>query len=61
MVKKYKEKYPEQNKVPRPDFWSGWRLKPQEIEFWLNGENRLHERLKYTKVKEGWNKILLNP
>ena len=57
----FKEKFPEQNKVPRPNFWSGWRLKPEGIEFWLDGENRLHERLKYIKVKEGWNKILLNP
>jgi len=61
LVKNYKEKFPDQNKVPRPKFWSGWRLKPVEIEFWLNGENRLHERLKYIKLKEGWKKILLNP
>ena len=61
LVKKYKEKFPEQSKVPRPEFWSGWRLKPIEIEFWLNGENRLHERLKYIKLKEGWKKTLLNP
>ena len=60
-VKKFKEKFPEKGKVPRPNFWSGWRLKPEGIEFWLDGENRLHERLKYIKVKEGWNKILLNP
>tara|TARA_Y100000817_G_scaffold176419_1_gene137766 strand:+ start:34 stop:657 length:624 start_codon:yes stop_codon:yes gene_type:complete len=59
--KKFKEKFPEQNKVPRPKFWSGWRLKPLEIEFWLDGESRLHERLKYIKEKDGWNKILLNP
>ncbi len=60
-VNKFKEKFPEKGKVPRPNFWSGWRLKPEGIEFWLDGENRLHERLKYIKVKEGWNKILLNP
>ena len=58
-VNKFKEKFPEKGKVPRPNFWSGWRLKPEGIEFWLDGENRLHERLKYIKVKEGWNKILL--
>jgi len=61
LVEKFKEKFPEKNKVPRPNFWSGWRLKPIEIEFWLDGENRIHERLKYIKAKEGWNKILLNP
>ena len=61
LVKNYKKKFPDQDKVPRPSFWSGWRLKPIEIEFWFNGEDRLHERLKYTKIKEGWKKILLNP
>ena len=33
----------------------------QEIEFWLDGENRIHERLKYIKKKNFWEKILLNP
>ena len=61
LFKNYKKKFPDQDKVPRPSFWSGWRLKPIEIEFWVNGEDRLHERLKYTKIKEGWKKILLNP
>ena len=44
-IEKYKEKYPNENKVPRPANWSGWRLRPEEIEFWLDGENRIHERL----------------
>ena len=60
-IKKYQEKFPELNKVPRPKFWSGWRLKPLEIEFWFNGENRLHERLKYIKKKDSWEKVLLSP
>ena len=61
LVEKFKEKFPDQGNVPRPNFWSGWRLKPAEIEFWLDGDSRLHERLKYIRVNEGWNKILLNP
>ena len=60
-IKKYQEKFPDPNKVPRPKFWSGWRLKPLEIEFWFNGENRLHERLKYIKKKDSWEKVLLSP
>ena len=60
-IKKYQEKFPKPNKVPRPKFWSGWRLKPLEIEFWFNGENRLHERLKYIKKKDSWEKVLLSP
>ena len=60
-IEKYKEKYPNENKVPRPANWSGWRLRPEEIEFWLDGENRIHERLKYIKNKNFWEKVLLSP
>ena len=41
------KKYPDQEKVPRPPHWSGWRLIPREIEFWLEIKNRVHERLNY--------------
>ena len=60
-IQKYKNDFPDENKVPRPPHWSGWRLCPEEIEFWLDGENRIHERLKYIKKKNFWEKILLNP
>ena len=60
-IEKYKKKFPKKNIVPRPKHWSGWRLIPEEIEFWLDGENRIHERLKYIKKKNSWEKILLNP
>ena len=61
-IKKYKNKYNERNKVPRPKHWSGWNLAPLNIEFWLDGDNRIHERLKYTKSEnETWNKSLLSP
>ena len=60
-INNYREKFPNENKVPRPNHWSGWRLKPEEIEFWLDGENRIHERLKYIKNKNIWEKVLLSP
>jgi len=59
--KKYKNRFRDQDKVPRPKHWSGWRLKPKEIEFWLNRENRLHERLKYFIKEKNWEKVILNP
>ena len=61
-IKKYKEKYKDQNKVPRPSHWSGWNLSPLSMEFWLDGDNRIHERLRYTKDINGdWIKTLLSP
>ena len=61
-IEEYKKKYIDKNKVPRPKHWSGWNLFPSRIEFWLDGDNRIHERLKYIRNKDGvWDKILLNP
>ena len=61
-IKQYKDKYNDENKVPRPSYWSGWNLSPLSIEFWLDGDNRIHERLKYTKDSNGqWIKSLLSP
>ena len=61
-IKEYKNKYNDENKVPRPSHWSGWKLSPSSIEFWLDGESRIHERLKYTKNSSGqWRKSLLSP
>ena len=47
--------------MPRPDYWSGWRLIPNQIEFWLDGEGRIHERLNYVKKDNSWDKNLLYP
>ncbi len=61
-IEKYKKKYSDKNNVPRPKHWSGWNLEPKEIEFWLDGENRIHQRLLY--IKNGndiWNRSILSP
>ena len=61
-IENFKQRYSDKDNVPRPAHWSGWNLKPQSIEFWLDGENRIHERLKYTLDKKDiWNKSLLSP
>ena len=61
-IKDYKQKYNDQDNVPRPSHWSGWNLSPSSIEFWLDGDSRIHERLKYIKDKSGnWVKSLLSP
>lgn len=60
-INKYKTKFSKDEKIPRPSHWSGWRLNPIEIEFWLDGKYRIHERLKYYKNQNLWEKVLLNP
>tara|TARA_B100000242_G_scaffold248379_1_gene189408 strand:+ start:812 stop:1438 length:627 start_codon:yes stop_codon:yes gene_type:complete len=61
-IEKFKKKYPDKDNVPRPHYWSGWNLCPDVIEFWLDGENRIHERLQYKKTEKGiWEKNLLSP
>ena len=61
-IKEYKDKYNDENNVPRPSHWSGWILSPQSIEFWLDGDDRIHERLKYVKDRnDQWIKSLLSP
>jgi pyridoxamine 5'-phosphate oxidase len=47
--------------VPRPDFWGGFRVIPEQIEFWQGRENRLHDRLLYRRSPAGWTMVRLAP
>ena len=51
--------------IPTPDFWGGFRVKPQKIEFWQGGEYRLHDRILYQKRENvavnGWDISRLAP
>ena len=61
-IDNFKKKFPDEKNVPRPNYWSGWILSPNEIEFWLDGDNRIHQRLKYIKSNDkSWKKVLLSP
>lgn len=46
---------------PRPDFWHGFRVKPTRIEFWQEGDYRLHQRDIFTREGNGWNHFQIYP
>ncbi len=57
---KYEKEF-EGRDIPRPDYWSGFRVSPDRIEFWKGRPNRLHERHQYTKAGKGWKIETLYP
>lgn len=59
-VAKFERKFKGRD-VPRPDFWSGFRVWPERIEFWKNMPNRLHERHLYTRSGDEWKTETLYP
>ena len=59
-VRELEEKYAGQE-VPRPPFWTGFRLSPERVEFWWAREFRLHDRFQYTLDEGRWVKQRLNP
>jgi pyridoxamine 5'-phosphate oxidase len=52
-MKSLEQKYAGQD-VPLPPHWGGWRLAPETVEFWQGRRNRLHDRLRYRRDKDGW-------
>ncbi len=47
--------------VPRPDFWGGYRVIPEHIEFWQGQPSRLHNRLRYSNADGAWDRAVLSP
>lgn len=60
--KKVQEKFEGLEEVQRPDFWGGYIVRPKSIEFWQGRNNRMHDRIKFTKGSDNsWGKIRLAP
>jgi pyridoxamine 5'-phosphate oxidase len=54
-------RWPPGTEVPMPDFWGGYQLRPQVLEFWQGRANRLHDRLRYRASGAGWVVERLSP
>ena len=61
-VLEFEARYPGEE-VPRPPHWSGFRIVPSQIEFWQDGQFRLHDRIVFRRAggSEGWRKLRLYP
>lgn len=55
------DRWPEGTEVPMPDFWGGYRLQPERMEFWQGRPSRLHDRFRYTRQGESWQVARLAP
>jgi pyridoxamine 5'-phosphate oxidase len=60
-VKKYEKEFEGREDIPRPPYWKGFRVKPERIEFWIDGEFRLHRRHVFEKSANGWNTYMIYP
>ena len=47
--------------IPRPNYWRGFKLEPEQIEFWNDGAHRLHDRFLFTRAGERWTRARLYP
>ena len=58
-VKELEAEFP--GEVPRPDYWRGYLLRPERIEFWKDGAGRLHDRFLFSRDGDAWRKERLFP
>ncbi|MBY0315606.1 MAG: pyridoxamine 5'-phosphate oxidase [Bdellovibrionales bacterium] len=60
LVKSFEEKFADRE-IPRPEFWGGFGIRPTSIEFWEDGQYRLHTRWKYVKDGDTWKASMYAP
>ncbi len=59
LTERYEAEFP--GTVPRPPYWTGFVVRPERIEFWQDGEFRLHDRFVFERAGDGWRKQRLFP
>ncbi len=59
-MKRLRQKF-KGKEIPRPPGWTGFRLFPDAIEFWMHREHRLHQRELFVRMQRGWKRRLLQP
>jgi pyridoxamine 5'-phosphate oxidase len=55
------QRFDGQGDPPRPEYWGGWRVVPQVVEFWQGRHGRMHDRLRFTREGGGWHRERLGP
>jgi pyridoxamine 5'-phosphate oxidase len=60
-VKFYDDKFKDVEDIPRPAYWQGFRVLPDKIEFWIDGEFRLHRRHVFLPSQHGWDTHMIYP
>lgn len=60
-VAKYEKQFEGSEDIPRPAYWKGFRVIPERIEFWIDGEFRLHKRYIFTRQQNNWSVHMINP
>jgi pyridoxamine 5'-phosphate oxidase len=60
-VEMFTRRFADRSVIPRPNFWSGFRLVPHRVEFWQDQPSRLHDRLVFVRDGESWRRERLFP